>query len=110
MGEHESALQDLDRILSLNPKMVDALGNRAYILEQMGRYDEAVNDLGAMIATDSNNVMALKHLGHISRQKGEFDKAIRWYQMALKIEPSPNVRTRIQDEISELQKKVGSSR
>ncbi len=73
----------------------------------MGRYDEAVKDLGAIVAMDENNVMAIKHLGYIARQKGEFDKSLRWYRMALELESSPKAQTRLQEEISDLEKKVG---
>jgi tetratricopeptide (TPR) repeat protein len=79
-------------------------------LEQLGRYDDAVKDLGAIIAIDPDNTMALKHLGHISRQKGDLDKSIRWYRMALKSESSHVVKSRIQEEIQELEKKIGTSR
>ena len=97
----------MDRILTLNPKMFSALGNRAYILEQMGRYDEAVKDLGAIVAMDENNVMAIEHLGYMARQKREFDKSLRWYRMALQIESSPKAQTQIQEEISDWEKKLG---
>jgi tetratricopeptide (TPR) repeat protein len=110
MGEHDSALRDLDRILQLDPRSFNALGNRAYILEQLGRYDDAVKDLGAIVAIYPDNSMALKHLGHISRQKGDFDKSIRWYRMALKTEESQAVKSRIQEEIQELERKMGASR
>jgi len=105
-GEHDKALEDLDRIIRLNPRSIKALGNRAYILEQLGRYDEAIRDLNDILEQDANQLMAMKHLGFIYRQNGDFPNSLRWYRMALKLEGSDDRRKRLQEEITELERKA----
>jgi tetratricopeptide (TPR) repeat protein len=86
--------------------MIKALGNRAYIAEQLGRYDDAIKDLTDILAQDPDNLMAIKHLGFIHRQKGEPTKALRWFRMALKLEPSNAGRKRLDEEIANLQIRI----
>ncbi len=86
--------------------MMRALGNRAFILEQLGRYDDAIKDLGSIIAQEPENLMAMKHLGFIYRQKDEPSQALRWYEMALKLEKDQRHRKLLQEEIQYLQRKA----
>ena len=99
-------MEDLGKIIQINPRMIRALGNRAYIFEQLGKYDDAIKDLAAIVAQDPNHLMAMKHLGFIYRQKEEPTKAARWYRMALKLEDDQTARKRLAEEIVDLEKKA----
>ena len=88
--------------------MTSALGNRAFIFEQLGRYDEAIKDLGSIISQEPNNLMAIKHLGFISRRKGDLSRALSWYKMAVPLENDMAIKKKIQDEIKELERKMAS--
>jgi len=81
-----------------------ALGNRAYILEQLGRYDEAIKDLSDILAQEPNNIMAMKHMGFIYRQKREPAQALKWYRMALKIEEDESNKNSLNAEIKDLER------
>ncbi len=86
--------------------MLRALGNRAYICEQLGRYDDAIRDLTDIVAQDPNNLLAIKHLGFVYRQKGEHANALRWFRTAFKLEKNPVGLNRLNEEIVDLERKI----
>ena len=93
-------------MIRLNPDAIRALGNRAYILEQLGRYDDAIKDLEAILAQKPGYVPAMKHLGFAYRQKKDPADALKWYKQVRKLEQDKDRSKRLEEEIVELERRA----
>jgi len=75
-AEPEKALEDLDRALTLNPRSLPALQNRAHILAQLGRTEEAVKSLDSAVALYPDYVPARSGRGVLLAILGRREPAI----------------------------------
>jgi tetratricopeptide (TPR) repeat protein len=66
---------------------VDALLARANLLRMRGQWAEAVELCTEALRGDAHSPAAHSLLGDIYENQGRLDKAIRWYQLALELDP-----------------------
>src|SRR5512138_3458544 len=82
LGDSEAALDELDAAIAINPEYVEALLNRALVLNDLGRFDEAKETL---------------------EKVGAHERAWREYRTALELRPNfPDVRHRAGKTLLEL--------
>jgi tetratricopeptide (TPR) repeat protein len=82
-GWYDTALADLDRVLTSDPKRVDALVYRASANRELGKIDLALGDIDKAISLAPNSVPALLERGDILHLKGDFDGARRdWVKVS----------------------------
>jgi lipoprotein NlpI len=82
------AIADYDRALSLRPRFLLALYNRAIAKKALGRLDEALVDLDAALALDGDLFHAYAIRGDILIEFGRLDEAQADYDRAAAIDPS----------------------
>jgi tetratricopeptide (TPR) repeat protein len=100
VGQHDKALEQLDRALALNSHYVEALIHRALVLNELGREDEATAELRRAQRIDSDRQagfpahvaakLANHHaaLGEAYLEAGGLAEAIGQYQAALALGPA----------------------
>jgi tetratricopeptide repeat protein len=66
---------------------VDALLARANLLRMRGQWTDAVELCTEALRVDAHSPAAHSLLGDIYENQGRLDKAIRWYQLALDLDP-----------------------
>ena len=74
-GDHQGALEELDRGLELDPDHITLLTNRGAMLGTMGRYAAAERDLRRVLRVEPANVEALFNLGVVMTKKGLWSEA-----------------------------------
>lgn len=100
-GQHEKALEQLDRALALNPHYVEALIHRALVLNELGREEEATAVLRRAQRIDTGErgggfpahiaaKLANQHaaMGQAYLEAGGLAQAIDQYQEALELGPA----------------------
>ena len=81
-GQDDSAIQDLDQAIRLNPNDAEASSNRGYAYNGKREYDSAVEDFDQVIRLNPNDAedlynrgVALRELGQQARAAADFAKA-----------------------------------
>jgi len=82
-GQHDLAIEDFNKAISLKPDYFDAYHNRAVAYSMLGLYQRAIEDFNKAISLKSNTVLAYYHrgtayslLGLHQRANEDFSKAI----------------------------------
>lgn len=88
MGNHESALSNLRKILDTNPKNANAMLLTGQILFDMGRVDEAFVEIKRLTAYYPQSAAGFYLLGTILNAKGETKAALEALEKALEINPA----------------------
>jgi tetratricopeptide (TPR) repeat protein len=105
MGHLDDALNDYGAALSLSPKFVAALNNRAGIYRRLGRWPEARRDYLAAIAIGSSQSQySYFGLGQIAEAEGKRADAEALYRCALAADPHYSVAS---DRLSALSREAG---
>lgn len=88
MGNHKTALEQVNKMLSLEPDDVDYTFLKAQILHESGKPKAAIRELDKCIAQQPSlsQLYAYRALCHESLK--EWDGAIRDYSKALKLQPT----------------------
>lgn len=107
LGDSEAALEELDAAIAINPEYVEALLNRALVLNDLGRFDEAKETLERASAREqsaADGIPAIAaarianahaHIGDLYTAVGAHERAWREYRTALELRPNfPDVRHR----------------
>ena len=84
---YQRAIEDFDKVLTLEPDNVDALIHRGDSYRQIGNYGRALADLDAAVAKEPDNAEALAMRGLANSSRGETILAKRDYDAALVIDP-----------------------
>jgi uncharacterized protein len=83
----DAALKLVDEALSAQPKSIDAIDTRGWILYRLGRLDEAAAELERALAMEPEEpAVILDHLGDVEAARGKADKAQAAWEAALKAE------------------------
>ncbi|MEZ4690649.1 MAG: tetratricopeptide repeat protein [Ignavibacteria bacterium] len=97
--KYNEAIQDLERLISLNtdPKIISGfMNNIAMCYNEMNKPEQAEKYFTDAIKTDSENINALNGLASISLSKGDKSKAKEYLGMILKINPGDeNARNKL---------------
>ncbi len=84
----ESAIEDYQKALSLDPQSTGALVNLGTIYFHLRRWPEAEEYYLKALAADANYALAHFNLGNLFDEQGEHDQAILHYLEALRLDPS----------------------
>ncbi|MFZ5906238.1 MAG: tetratricopeptide repeat protein [Nitrospirota bacterium] len=87
LGEYDSAVKNLERLLELNPENADAYLALGGICHQQGLSDKSVRFYQQAIGIDPDLGEAHENLGDIFRDSHQPDEAMRHYKKALQLSP-----------------------
>lgn len=115
LGDSETALEELNAAIAINPEYVEALLNRALVLNDLGRFDDAKESLeraGAREQAAADGIPAIAaarianahaDIGDLYMAVGAHERAWREYRTALELRPGfPDVRHRAGKALLEL--------
>lgn len=86
LGSGESALEELNRCLELEPENTQVRVNRGSLLGSLGHYQEAERDLERVLELDSANPEAHYNLGIVLSRKGLWAKSIQHLRRAIELD------------------------
>ena len=84
---YDLALQDLDEAIRLDPKFVDALGDRGIILTAIGRFADAIPDFTRVLDLEPKSAYAFYDRGLAYEGMGLDELAIEDFSAAIGLEP-----------------------
>lgn len=89
LSENDAALNSFEQASKANPGNVNALVNRAQLLEAMGRKDKARDVYNQALGVDPDNVLALNNLAYSSADADQnLDQAMSFAERAKKRMPN----------------------
>jgi protein O-mannosyl-transferase len=88
MGRLDTARQDFEKAIALNPSYYDACNNLGMTLYKMGNLDDAIGEFDRAIALNSSSREAYNNRGIIFNDRGQLQKAIEDFRMAIALDPS----------------------
>lgn len=86
-GDVAAAISDLDKAISLNPKMASAYSTRAVARSQLGNDAGALSDYEMAISLDPNMTPALIGRAYYRWQSVDYDGALVDYERILRLQP-----------------------
>ncbi len=87
-GEHQAALEAIDRSLSLVPDYTDARNNRGNILKKTGRTEEAERDYRDVLEQSPGHPSATRNLARMLQANGQARDALDLYRETLEHRPN----------------------
>ena len=85
LGQYRKAIKSFDESKAKDPKYLDAIFSKAYILQSnLSHQDAAIKCYNELLEIDPNHVMALNNLGWCYHQQKKYAQAIPFYDRALK--------------------------
>lgn len=85
--EYEEALAVLDRMVELNPELLNTLFTRASVLSLLNKNEEVVEECNRIISYEPENPHAYYLKGRAFRAKGELDAALDTLTKCLELKP-----------------------
>lgn len=85
--EWTAALEDFTMATMVHADFARALNNRGVALSRLGRVREAEIAYARAVRTDENFVAPRHNLGNLHLRRDEFEQAIRWYGVAVRMQP-----------------------
>ena len=95
-GSHEEALEDYNTAISLSPRSVSAYLGRGLAYAGLERYGRAMKDYQWVLALDPDNNEAAENMALACMHSGKHIQAVGYFERALRNEPNPAWRGRIQ--------------
>jgi len=86
-GEHEAAIEKINRALKIKPDSASAYSNLGQALMNLRRYDEALEALLKATELDPNHVNAHQNRGDLLVSMYRFMDAIKAYQTVIELAP-----------------------
>jgi Tetratricopeptide repeat len=86
------AIQDLDRVLTLNPQSASALNGRAWTLYRWKNTADGMDDVNASLRLDGTLAPAWDTRAHLYQLLGNFEKAFTEYEAAIGFGGVPFIR------------------
>ena len=86
-GELDPAIEEYQRVLSMDSQHVKARNNLGLIYYIKGDYKRAIQEYRAALEVDSNNVQLRSNLGAAYWERGMYNLAEQEFQKALEIDP-----------------------
>ena len=87
MGNNRKAVEDLDKLLAIDPLHVKGRVNRANALRDLKEYDEAIADYTSVIERRRKFIKAYNNRGVAYLRKRQFDKAIADFDKVIQLDP-----------------------
>ena len=88
LGEHDDAVKDYEKALTINPDYFKAHFNLGGTLQELDKLDLAIKSYERAIKIEPNYAEAHNNLGNVFKDFGKFDEAIKSYERAKAINPS----------------------
>jgi tetratricopeptide (TPR) repeat protein len=88
MGQHDSALQNLDRAIELNPKLAWAVTSRGKTYQALKRYEEALQDFDRAIELAPNYTWAIVSRGETYQALSRYEEALKDFDRAIELDPN----------------------
>jgi tetratricopeptide (TPR) repeat protein len=85
---YDLALENLNRLLVLDPANENAMNSRIQIYQDQNRTDEAIRSLADVVQKNPNNKMTRTQYGTLLLKLNRFDEAMAQYEAALQIDPN----------------------
>jgi len=85
-GEHEEALEHLNRCRRQEPQSVELLINRSAVLGALGQYPEAERDLRTVLEREPSNPEAYFNLGLVASRRGRWREAVTHLRQAVELD------------------------
>jgi Flp pilus assembly protein TadD len=85
LGEHEQALQELDRCRTIDAASIEVRVNRSAVLAALGRYVEAERELVDVLAQEPTSGEAYFNLGLVTARRGRWDSAAIHFTRAIEL-------------------------
>ncbi len=87
IGETDQAISNYRKSLGLNPGNIAARTRLGLLLVEAGEIEAGEDLLRLVIDADPENAAAFAGIGAISASRGDYARAVRYYQMALRLDP-----------------------
>jgi tetratricopeptide (TPR) repeat protein len=96
--QYRTALDYLDRIVTMKPDYVEGWNKRATVYYLVDEYAKSIEDIGRTLALEPRHFGALAGLGMIMRELGDDRRAMEAYRRALEVDPHlGNVKKQLED-------------
>jgi tetratricopeptide (TPR) repeat protein len=86
--ENQSAVEEYDRVLKMDPKNEEALIYKAQVLMEDGKVSQAAVALRQYTQKNQDSVLGFYYLARAEQLAGHFKQAVQAYQKAISIRPS----------------------
>jgi tetratricopeptide (TPR) repeat protein len=98
VGDNETALEILDKLIKVHPDFMEAWNRRATVYFLLGRYQESLSDIDQVLAREPRHFGALSGLGMIKRRLGDLAAARAAFSDALAVHPNmPGVKRALEE-------------
>lgn len=87
-GEHQAALEQLDRCRAQDESNMEVLVNRCGVLGTLGRYSDAERGLRAALEREPGNAAAHFQLGLVASRRGRWRDAVPCFVKATALDPN----------------------
>ena len=87
-GNYDSAIQDFEESLKINPSYAKALNNRGAAYQKKGEYDRSIADFDQAIKLDPSYASALANRAESYLYKSEYERAARDYDEVYRLQPT----------------------
>lgn len=87
MGQMDSALIYFDKVLQINPELIEAKGNKAFVYLLQNRYAEAAGLYQELLIGLPDNASYMNNLGYAELRSGRLDSAMYHVQRSLELAP-----------------------
>jgi len=87
MDDAESAMDDYNTALGINPQFADAYFNRAVCFREKNELDRALEDYRMSMALNPDDELAHNNMGYVYFRKGEYELAVKEYSRAIELRP-----------------------
>lgn len=109
-GQYDSAIEDYNKAIQLDPNLAQAYGNRGLAHGRKGEYDRSIEDCSKAIALNPDDPSA----AYINRSlayscKGEYDRAIEDCNKAIALDPNNALAHDLLSELKDKRKAEVSS-
>ena len=87
-GDHEIALQHLDRAIELNPAVAFPRARKGLLLQKLGRYEEALGAFENALSASANDPHIFFYAGDVEALLRRWDRAIYRFKQSITVDPS----------------------
>jgi tetratricopeptide (TPR) repeat protein len=88
LGQHNRAIEDLDRAIELDPNYAHAFNHRGSVHQSIGQDERAIQDFDWAIKLDPKLASAFFHRGNAYAALGQHERAIQDFDQAIKLDPN----------------------
>ncbi|BCM89252.1 hypothetical protein IAD21_01097 [Abditibacteriota bacterium] len=95
-NDTDTALEDLNKALAIDPNFADALNNRGTVYIVRAQWDLALRDFDAAIRVDPKHRVAYMNRAVVKRDVGNFDGSVTDARQAIVVAPNDDIKNQAQ--------------